>query len=292
MKVSKNIQYKFFKTLIFIIEKTPSKFLEKTIPFLTFIIWNLDFFRKKVVLKNLEIAFPDWNDKKRVLIAKKVYKNYITYFADMIKSINITKNELNKKVKIIGKNNLEIALNSHKPIIFMTAHFGNWELVPKIIGANYKPMLVLMREFENKDIAKIFQKSRNSFNIQTINKNSSIKEIIKAFKENKALGILIDQHSNSSKAIDVKFFNKEVKFNRGVTILAQKFNAIVVPMFSYKKNNQYYIEFLAPKIFDEEDNIKNFTQWQASTIENMIKRYPSEYYWFHKRFKNIKGIYN
>ena len=62
-------------------------------------------------------------------------------------------------------------------------------------------------------------------------------------------------------------------------------------MFSYSENGKYYLEILEPKEFSENDTIESFTQWQANIIENMIKKYPSEYYWFHKRFKNIKGIY-
>jgi len=283
--------YLLFLLASFIIKITPQKNLRNMSNILGNFLWNIDIFRKKVVLKNLEIAFSNISTNERIKIAKNCYKNYLYYFADIVKSMDIKAQELEQKVTIKGKENLELALNSNKPIIFMTAHFGNWEIAPKIIGAKYKPMVVLMREFDNPKIGEFFKKSRASFNITPIDKQGSVKEIIKAFKENKALGILIDQHSNAPKAIDVEFFNKKVKFNRAVSTLADKFGAIVVPMFSYLENDKYILEFLEPKSFEDE-TIENFTQWQAITIENMIKKHPSEYYWFHKRFKNIKGIYD
>ncbi len=283
--------YILFLFFSFIVKITPQKSLKNSSDVLATFVWHIDIFRKKVVLKNLEIAFPNISQDKRIEIAKSTYKNYFYYFADIVKSMHIKADELEQKVIIKGKENLELALNSNKPIIFMTAHFGNWEIAPKIIGAKYKPMVVLMREFDNPKIGEFFKKSRASFNITPIDKQGSVKEIIKAFKENKALGILIDQHSNAPKAIDVEFFNKKVKFNRAVSTLADKFGAIVVPMFSYLKNDKYILEFLKPKSFEDE-TIESFTQWQATTIENMIKKHPSEYYWFHKRFKNIKGIYD
>ncbi len=283
--------YILFLLLTSIVKITPQKSLKIISSILASIVWYIDIFRKKVVLKNLEIAFPDISKNKRIKIAKSTYKNYIYYFADIVKSINIKPEELEKKVTIKGKENLNTALENNKPIIFMTAHFGNWEIAPKIIGAKYKPMVVLMREFDNPKIGEFFKKSRTSFNITPINKQGSVKEIIKAFREGKALGILIDQHSNSPKAINVEFFNKKVKFNRAVSTLADKFGALVVPMFSYLENSKYTLEFLEPKSFENE-TIESFTQWQATTIEDMIKKHPSEYYWFHKRFKNIKGIYD
>jgi len=292
MKNFKNLLNYILILFIKLIQKCPDRYLKKIINSCAYIVWHLDFFRKKVVLKNLEIAFPNLTKSERVDIAKGTYKKFLTYFADMIKNIDITKEELTNKVTIVGKNYLEDALKSKKPIIFMTAHFGNWEFVPKVIGANYIPLVVLMREFENNEIAAIFAKNRNSFNIETINKDNATKDIIKAIKDNKAIAILIDQHSSSPKSIEVNFFNKRVKFNRGISVLAKKFNALIVPMFSYQINNQYILEFLEPKEFSNNDTIESFTQWQASIIEDMIKKYPSEYYWFHKRFKNIKGIYN
>ena len=286
-----NAIYLLFLLATSIVNITPQKRLKEISNIIANFIWHIDIFRKKVVLKNLEIAFPNLSKNEHIQIAKQTYKNYIYYFADIVKSMNINIEELNQKVTIKGKENLNIALESNKAIIFMTAHFGNWEIAPKIIGAKYKPMVVLMREFDNPKIGNFFKKSRASFNITPINKQGSIKEVIKAFKNNKALGVLIDQHSNSPKAIDVEFFNKKVKFNRAVSTLADKFGAIVVPMFSYLENDKYILEFLEPKGFENE-TIESFTQWQATTIESMIKKHPSEYYWFHKRFKNIKGIYD
>lgn len=287
----KKILYLLFKATIFIAKITPEKYLKSITRTIAILLWQINISRKDIVLKNLEIAFPDKSENERIQIAKQLYKNYLYYFADIAKSMNITREVLEHKVTIKGEKNLHKVLDSNKPIIFMTAHFGNWEIAPKVIGAFYKPMVVLMREFDNPKIGEFFKKSRASFNITPIDKNGSAREILKAFKSGKALGVLIDQHTSSNKAIDVDFFNQKVKFNRSISTFADKFGAIVVPMFSYLEDDKYILEFLKPKTF-EDCTIESFTQWQATTIENMIKKHPSEYYWFHKRFKNIKGIYS
>jgi KDO2-lipid IV(A) lauroyltransferase len=276
------LYYLFYIFYIFI-KYTPN-FLKKPILHLFYIlVYNFDFFRKKVVLANLKVAFPSLSENERKKIAKQFYKNFISYIADMVESLQISKEELSNKVEVIGEENIKKALSSGKPVVFMTAHFGNWEVAPKIIGAFYNKLTVLMREFDNPKLGEFFKKSRNSFNISTLNKKSSAREIIKALKSGNSLGILIDQHSKSPKAEKVLFFNQEVAFNKAVSTLSKKFDAVIVPFFTYTKD-KYVIEFLEPKSIGEE-SIQDFTQWQATVIEDMIKKHPSEYYWFHKRFK-------
>jgi len=276
--------YYLFIVFYFFVKYTPKPIKKPILYFFYLFVWNFDFFRKKVVLKNLEIAFPEKTEKERIQIAKQFYKNFIFYISDIIETMNTPKEELEQNIEIKGKEYLESALKEGKPVVFMTAHFGNWELAPKIIGAFYTPIAILMREFENKKLGEFFKKSRNSFNNFTINKRSSAREIIKAVKNGYSIGILIDQHSTADKAEKITFFNQEVTFNRAISTLAKKFKMTIVPVFTYKENEKHIIEFLEPqKIGDK--SIHEFTEWQGKVIEEMIKKHPSEYYWFHKRFK-------
>jgi len=251
-----------------------------------FIFYYLDFFRKPVVLKNLDIAFPEKSKKEKTKITKKTYKNFLGFFEDIIEfKKNPAKYE---KIKVIGENYLLDAINSNKPIILITGHFGNWEITPKFIAKRYKkPLAIIMREIENPKINKFFKRIRGNEDIKLINKRKSAKEIIKALKkENRITGILIDQYTRNKEAPIINFF-KPTPFNPAVSKLAKATNSIVIPGFCYKKNNQYIIEFKKPKVFDKEkDTIKSFTEWQANVIKEMIKKYPDQYYWFHNRWKN------
>ena len=253
---------------------------------LWWIIYYLDFFRKPIVLKNLNIAFPKKNKKEKIKIAKNTYKNFLTFFEDTIEF----KKKPNKldEIEVIGEEFLIEAIKSNKPIILMTAHFGNWEISPKFIVRRYKkPMAVIMREIENPKINKFFKKIRGNEDIKLINKKRSSREIVKALiKEKRILGILIDQHTNASTALKVDFFLPNTPFNPALSKLAKATKAVVIPGFSYKKDNKYIIEFKPPREFTKNDTIEDFTQWQADTIKKMIISYPSQYYWFHNRWKN------
>ncbi len=255
---------------------------------LWFVVYYLDFFRKPIVFKNLDIAFPEKSKKEKIKIAKNTYKNFLGFFEDIIEfKKNPSKYE---EIEIIGEEYILDALKSNKPIILVTGHFGNWEITPKFIVRKYKkPMAVIMREIENPKINKFFKKIRSNEDIKLINKKSSAKEIMKSLiKEKRILGVLIDQSTKNKEAPIVNFF-KPIHFNPAVSRLAKATKAIVITGFCYKENGKYKIEIKKPKIF--EGNIQEFTQWQATEIENMIKRYPDEYYWFHNRWKDKKELH-
>ena len=249
------------------------------------LFYYLDFKRKKIVFKNLNIAFPELSDKEKIKLAKNTYKNFAIFFEDII---DFTKHPENlNTVTIINEHIIKEALKTKKPIIIMSAHFGNWELAPKLIAEKYTPIAVIMRKIDNDKINDFFIKVRSNEKIKIIYRNSAAKEILKTLvKEKLPLGILIDQYSRSDNAVTVKFF-KPTKFNPAISKLAKATNAIVIPTFSYKQNEKYILEFKQPKTYDKiNDNIESFTQWQASVIENMIKKHPDQYYWFHNRWKD------
>jgi len=267
--------YYLFRLIYFLANK---KLLKKS----WWLFYYFDFFRKKIVFKNLDIAFSNLDKKEKIKIAKDTYKNFLSFFEDIVE---FDKNGF--EIEIINEEFLLNAIKSNRPLILMTAHFGNWEIAPRYISKKYNLKLaIVQREIENKKIKEFFEKIRKNENIKLINKKRASKEIVKALiKEKRALGILIDQNTNSKHALKVKFFIPNTPFNPAISKLSKSLNAIVLPIFCYKDNG-YKIEFKAPKTFS--GSIEEFTQWQAEIIEEMIKKYPSQYYWFHNRFKRVK----
>ena len=271
-----SLNYYLFKILYFFGKK---QYLSKY----WWVFYYLDFWRKKIVYKNLNIAFPHKSKKEKIEIAKNTYKSFLHFFEDIIK-YNDNPNSI--KIEIKNKTIIEKVLNTNKPIIFMTAHFGNWEILPKHIYYKYKkPIAIIAREIEDPKINSFFKNIRSNDNIKIINKKKGAKEIINSIKkEKRIIGILIDHYTKNKNAPTVNFF-KKTKFNPAISKLAKSLNTIVIPTFIYWDKDKYIIEFKEPKSF-ENTNIQQFTQWQATVIEKMIKKYPEQYYWFHNRWKN------
>lgn len=284
MEFLNNLLYYFFLAYKFILTKSPKNLKRLFITVFYRFAYTFDFFRKKTVKVNMDLAFSDKSDEEKKRIMKQFYKNFVTYVGEMIENMDVSKEMLEKKVHFKNDHFFDQAKKSGKPIVMFTAHFGNWEILPKAMGAFYTPMVALMRPIDNKKLNEFIIKSREAYNVKTINKTKSSREIIKALKQKTPIAILIDQSSKADTAETVKMCGHDTCFNRAVSTLAAKFGAIVIPVFTYKNETGHAIEFLEPKEIGEM-SVHQFTQWQASVIEDMIKAHPDEYYWFHKRWK-------
>ena len=127
-----------------------------------------------------------------------------------------------------------------------------------------------------------------------LTKRDASRGLVKALKQNRILGLVVDQHNGSG--IDVELFGHKVKQADSVARLALKFDAIIIPLFftmdSFGKYTAKFYEPIEPKDFTSEDNIKKLTQEQANIMEKHILSKPDQWFWQHKRFKEYnKDIY-
>jgi KDO2-lipid IV(A) lauroyltransferase len=253
-------------------------FLAKIIAFL---FYFLDKRRKKIVFTNLNLVYPNISKEEKKRLVKKIYNNFAYNFLEIIKNRNITKEELSKKVEFEGLDKFE---QIQQPVIFITAHYSNWEMMPLILGGVLKiPMSVVVRNLDNKLLNRFFKSNREKFNIETFDKKGALKHLIKALKNKRSVGIFVDQNTAKSDGVDVEMFGLKALQTPVAAILSKKFNIPIIPVFIQRENDKYKMIF-KDAILEQDVNVS--VQKQSKVIEEMIKERPKEWYWFHRRFKH------
>ena len=246
------------------------------------ILYLIDKRRKKVVFTNLDLVYPNMSKEDKIKLAKKVYENFVYNLFEMIRNRNIPKNEFKEKVEFIGLEKIEKYLN--KPVVFITAHYGNWEIMPLAIGGLLNlPITLVVRNLDNKLLDKFFRKNREKFDIKTIDKKGALRGLMKAIREGRSIGILVDQNTAKNEGIDVEMFGLKALHTPSAALLAKKFDLPIIPVFTQREGNKYKIIFKEPIL---EKDIKKSVELQSKVIEEMIKEKPEEWYWFHRRFKH------
>jgi len=246
------------------------------------ILYMLDGKRKKYVFTNLDLVFPEMSDEEKKALAKKFYENFVFNIFEIFKNRNISKEKLKSKFEVIGLEKVEKYLD--KPVIFMSAHYGNWEMLPLFLGGVLEvPMTVVVRELDNPILNKVFKKNREVFNIKTVDKKGALKKLIKAIKEGRSVGLFVDQNTAKNEGEDVVMFGLKALHTPSAALLSKKFNLPIMPVFIQRDNDKYKIIFEEPIM---EKDIKKSVQLQSDVIEKMIKQKPDEWYWFHRRFKH------
>ena len=271
----------------------PSSLQNMLAKFLAFAFMKLKKKRFHVVMTNLNLAFGETKTKEEKLeIAKKCYYNFAKYLGiNFILNQNTTKQKILKQVVFKNEHFLLDAMKSGRPIIVTTAHFGQWEIFGLAVAARFGPSSVLGRKLDSSVMDKILRANRAQFNVELIDKNGGAKDILKALKARRIVGILVDQNTAPKDGIKVQFFGKDVLHTPAASVLAQKTNALIINAFIYQKGeNLNEICFEQPidiSTFDKEDAVQKATQMQCSACEEMVRARPEEYFWFHQRFKRF-----
>ena len=282
-----------FYTLKFLIFILPSSLQNMLAKFLAFAFMKLKKKRFHIVMTNLDLAFGETKTKEEKLeIAKKCYYNFAKYLGiNFILNQNTTKQKILKQVVFKNEHFLLDAIRSGRPIIVTTAHFGQWEIFGLAVAAHFGPSSVLGRKLDSSVMDKILRANRAQFDVELIDKNGGAKDILKALKARRIVGILVDQNTAPKDGIKVQFFGKDVLHTPAASVLAQKTNALIINAFIYQKGeNLNEICFEQPidiSTFDKEEAVQKATQMQCSACEEMVRARPEEYFWFHQRFKRF-----
>ena len=282
-----------FYTLKFLIFILPSSLQNLLAKFLAFAFMKLKKKRFHIVMTNLNLAFGETKTKEEKLeIAKKCYYNFAKYLGiNFILNQNTTKQKILEQVVFKNEHFLLDAIKSDRPIIVTTAHFGQWEIFGLAVAAHFGPSSVLGRKLDSSVMDKILRANRAQFDVELIDKDGGAKDILKALKARRIVGILVDQNTAPKDGIKVQFFGKDVLHTPAASVLAQKTNALIINAFIYQKgenlNEICFEEPIDISTFDKEDAVQKATQMQCSACEEMVRARPEEYFWFHQRFKRF-----
>ena len=281
------ILYYIFLFLFFI---TPKFLMEKFLRFLAFLAYKVDKKHLKIARANIDLVFKDSLTKSRKEeIIYNSYKSLCFNMYEHIENQRVNKEILFSKANILNKEIIEKAFKDNRKIIYITAHYGGWEITLPYIAMMFGEIAVVNRRMDNPHIQKKYEIGRSKNCITMLEKKSAAKGMLTAFKENKSIAVVIDQHIGSG--IDIEFLGQKVKATDSTARMALKFDAIIIPIFTVNNGfRDWTIEVQEPidvktYEFKSEDKIKELTQIQNDIVSNQILKKPDFWLWQHKRFK-------
>lgn len=246
------------------------------------------FFRsKKIILKNLDIAFPYKNFKEKNKILKDMWFNYGQIFSEYIFIKNFKNSEkFNQKINVLNDKILEEIKIENKPVIFISGHFSNFELMAQYIEKKGINLAAVYRPLNNIFLNPLMVKIRSKFICKNQVKKgiSGTKTLLKFFKKNNSIALMIDQRV--SEGISAEFFDKKAFTTTIPAQFVKKFGAKIVPIYIERtKENKFIITINEPLVFQNSDDINKITTSLNRVLENMIKKNPEQWIWTHDRWK-------
>ena len=270
--------------LFFLIGRILGIKLSRKIFSFLFSIMGPFFKSKKIVEKNLKIFSQSMPDLEKRKIITNMWKNYGMTFIEYIFLNYYRKNK--SHMLIDGKTNLFNLIQKNKPVIFISGHFANFELMSMEMTKNNINLATIYRPLNNFCLNPFMEYLRKKYVCKNQIKKgiNGVREAIEYIKTNHSIALMIDQRISEGEKIN--FFNVPAFTTTLPAQLAIKYNLEIIPVFIERMvDDKFKIEFqkeINPKNFN---NKRELTQELNTVLEKMIIRNPNQWIWTHNRWK-------
>jgi KDO2-lipid IV(A) lauroyltransferase len=204
--------------------------------------------------------------------------------------LKFNKNNAGDYVVISGHEHLKKAQADGNGTILLTGHLGHWELMALAAAVVLDtPIDVVARPLDYPPLDALLEEIRTQSGNRVISKQNAGELIGKALKENRIVGILLDQNANYMEGVYVPFFGVTACTNKGFAMFALRYNATVLPVFNIRrKNGRYHIMIGQPVPLKRTDNLQKdivlYTKKFNEVIESYIRKAPDNWLWVHRRW--------
>ena len=238
---------------------------------------------KKVIIENLNIFNDKMNNSEKENIISKMWENYGMTFIEYIFLDHFR--EKNTHVIISGNKNI-LNISRENPVIFVSGHFANFELMSMEITKKNIPLATIYRPLNNFFLNPFMEFLRKKYVCKNQIKKgiNGVREAIEYIKKNHSIALMIDQRVSEGEKIN--FFNKVARTTTLPAQLAKKYNMPIVPVFIKRmKDNNFNLEFY-DAIFPSKFKDKIELSIKLNTVlEKMIHKNPEQWIWTHDRWK-------
>jgi len=242
---------------------------------------------EKILKKNILNAFPNIDNNSLKKIKKDMWNNYGRTFAEYAFIKEFKNGKLEDNLKIEGAEILQKIIDEKKPVLFLSGHFANFELMAMVIERSGINLAAIYRPLNNFFIEPYITRLRknNICKVQIKKGLNGIKEIFRFLKNNYSIAMMIDQRVRQGERID--FFKKKAHTTNLPALLAKKFKCQIVTIkIKRYENYKFKITIEKPVIFSETETVGSITLKLNSWLERTILENPSQWIWTHDRWKN------
>jgi KDO2-lipid IV(A) lauroyltransferase len=258
---------------------------------LSFIFYYLIPIRKDVTIDNLKHAFPAYTEKEIKQIAYGSYKSFTIALVEILYLPWMSLEQIKKVVTCNNANYIKKKVEEKNGVILLAAHFGNWEYVAASVAAQIdEKFSVVVKPQRNPYVTKWMNKARTQWTNEVIPLGISIRSIYAVLKEKGIVAMVADQRGPEEN-IKLEFFGRKTSVLTGPAILSLKTNAPLLygipvrqPDFSYITCIEEISKENLPEEFDEK--VKELSSRLLKYIEDIIRKYPEQWLWMHKRWKH------
>jgi KDO2-lipid IV(A) lauroyltransferase len=247
--------------------------------------WPLARRDRRRTLEQIAIAFPELPPAARRALGRASFRHFGAMLTECFWLRGHDAAALLRHVELEGWSHVERARAAGRPILVVTGHCGNWELLAAALNARGLGMAVVARALEDPGLQDALLGLRAHFGTRTIVRGTpgAARELLRALRGGGALGLLIDQDTDVE-GVWTRFFGRSAWTPSGAAELAQRFDAVVLPTFVERLADGSHRARIEPALALPGDAVAA-TQAMTDRIEAQVRRVPAQWVWMHRRWR-------
>jgi KDO2-lipid IV(A) lauroyltransferase len=237
----------------------------------------------------LKRSLPGKSPKEYRQIIQKMYAWQGIYLMESIHYFIKGPAAVKPVIDVEGEEHLKKALQREKGAVILTAHFGNFDIMPLITVAHGYKLTVITKEIRNETINDLWMDVRAADGLSFVPAHNSFRDCLKALRRNELVGFVFDQNMKRGEGIFVDYFGKPASTTPGLAYMSAQAKAPVVPVFIYPKGKHRHIMRVLPAIEPPEnrkpESIEQATLHYNRVLEDVVREDPEQWIWMHRRWK-------
>ena len=281
--------YLALRTIIAIMQKLPWFSLRLLARLLAPTAYLLATKERKVALSNLAMALPELSSTQRKSITRKMFYHLALSVMEIIQIERFFTADQALQLDPEHRKLFEQALAEGQGVVAVTGHIGNWELLAQFLVKQGIPMVTIARPTYDPRLTQWLDAFRSQYGLEVIwrGENSVSREMIRTFRANKILALLMDQDTRVQSVFS-PFFGRMAHTPSAAAALALRFNAPIILGWSHRESNghQFYFERIEPPETEDQEAAKTeLVNLLNQRLEAAIRRKPEQWVWLHQRWK-------
>jgi Kdo2-lipid IVA lauroyltransferase/acyltransferase len=239
------------------------------------------------IRRHLALAFPGWAPGRIDRVGKACLRHHGMNLAECLHLLSRSPEEAAGHVEVAGWEEVEAARAAGRPLLLLTAHLGNWELLGAVASTRGVDLWAVVRGLDEAVLQQTLDRLRRHLGSRLIERGApgSAKKLLTALREGGAMTLLIDQDIDAE-GVFVPFFGRLAHTPVGAAKMALKQDAAVVPAFFHRlPDGSHRARFLPPVPLPEDRDPTTLTAAMTAAIEAAVRQAPEQWVWMHKRWR-------
>jgi KDO2-lipid IV(A) lauroyltransferase len=292
-RVNDYLVYLVVRVVICVIQMLSYRAARRLSNRLAWLAYHLDRRHRLVAVDNLKQALPDMrDDEERDRIVRAVYRHFCLLLVEIVQvPRKLHPSNWRQHLELAGGRQLVDALLSDRPLLLVTGHFGNWELGGYVLGLLGFTTYAIARTLDNPYLDDFLRGFRERTGQKVLAKNDDFDNIQAVLASGGVLATLADQDAGARGPF-VDFFGRPASTHKAVALLALEYNVpmIVIGTPRVGEPMKYHVvaeELILPEEYEgKADAVRAMTQRFTTALERIVRRFPEQYFWLHRRWKH------